>query len=78
MSMFVAGEVDHEPERLMTGHTVRVDFEQGLCRVCSGRALEGNVAGGLEWAGCRCCGLHWRVEDDGFALGPGRVVEEWT
>ncbi len=78
MRMFFACEVDHEPERPMVGHTVRVGLEQGLCPVCPGHALEGIAAGGLDWARCPCCGSYWRLEDDGFALRPGRIVEEWT
>jgi len=78
MRMFFACEVDHEPERPVLGHTVRVGLERGLCPVCPGRVLEGNAAGGLEWARCPCCGSYWRLEDDGFALRPGRIVEEWA
>jgi hypothetical protein len=73
-----ACEVDRAPERLLLGHTVRVGLAHGLCPVCPGRALEDNAAGGLELARCPCCGSHWRLEDDGFALRPGCIMEEWT
>ena len=78
LRMFLACEVTHEPERPVVGHTVRVALERGVCPVCPGQVLEGNAARGLEWARCPCCGSHWRLEDDGFALRPGRIVEEWA
>jgi hypothetical protein len=76
--MSFACEVDHEPERPMVGHTVRVGLERGMCPVCPRQALEGAAVGGLEWARCPCCGSQWRLEDEGFALRPGRIVEEWA
>ena len=78
MRMSFACEVDHEPEHPMLGHTVRVDLELGHCPVCPGRALHGGVTGGLEWAKCPCCGSWWRLDDDGFALRPGKILEEWS
>jgi formate dehydrogenase maturation protein FdhE len=78
MKMSFACEVDHEPEHTMLGHTVRVDLERGHCPVCPGSALAGAAAGGLEWAVCPCCGSRWRLDTDGFALRPGRIVEEWS
>ena len=78
MKMSFACEVDHEPEHTMLGHTVRVDLERGNCPVCPDSALAGAPAGGLEWAACPCCGSLWRLDADGFALRPGRIVEEWS
>ena len=78
MRMFLACEVDHEPERLMAGHAVRVGLEQGLCPVCPGHALEGNAPWGLGWARCPGCGSCWRLANFGFALRPGRLAEEWV
>jgi hypothetical protein len=78
MKMSFGCEVGHEPERPVLGHTVRVGLEQGLCPICPSRRLEGDARGGLEWAHCPCCGSQWRLEDDGFALRPGRIIEEWT
>jgi formate dehydrogenase maturation protein FdhE len=62
----------------MLGHTARVSLERGVCPVCPGKQLEGTPFGGLEWARCPCCASQWRLEDEGFALRPGRIVEEWT
>jgi formate dehydrogenase maturation protein FdhE len=78
MKMSFACEVDHEPEHPMLGHTVRVDLERGHCPVCPGRELTGVPAGGLAWAKCPCCGSLWRLDEDGFALRPGRILEEWS
>jgi hypothetical protein len=71
-------EVGHEPASHMLGHPARVSLERGLCPVCPDQELEGRPVGGLEWARCPCCGSQWRLEDDGFALRPGRILEEWT
>ncbi|HZP29839.1 MAG TPA: hypothetical protein VFC99_12865 [Acidimicrobiia bacterium] len=78
MRMSFACEIDHEPEHSMLRHGVRVDLEMGQCPVCPGSELVGSVAGGLEWAACPCCGSQWRLDDDGFALRPGRILEEWS
>ena len=78
MKMSFGCEVGHEPQHPVLGHTVRVDLEQGLCPICPSRRLEGAGHGGLGWASCPCCGSQWRLEDDGFALRPGRILEEWT
>jgi hypothetical protein len=78
MRMSFACEVEHAPEHPMLGHTVRVDLEGGRCPVCPGRLLHGAVAGGLDWAKCPCCGSWWRLDEEGFALRPGRIIEEWS
>jgi hypothetical protein len=78
MRMSFACEVEHAPEHPMLGHTVRVDLEGGRCPVCPGHLLHGPVAGGLGWARCPCCGSWWRLDEEGFALRPGRIVEEWS
>ena len=48
-----------------------------LC-LLAGHALEGNATSALEWSRGPCCSSQWRLEDDGFALRPGRIVEEGT
>jgi hypothetical protein len=78
MRMSFACEASHEPELPMLGHTVRVGLEQGVCPVCPGHQLVGDPLGGLAWARCPCCGSQWRLEEDGFALRPGQILEEWT
>jgi formate dehydrogenase maturation protein FdhE len=78
MKMSFACEAGHEQEHPMVGHTVRVQLEDGLCPICPSKELKGTVYGGLEWAECTCCGSSWRLEDDGFALRPGRILEEWS
>ena len=78
MKMSFGCEVAHEPERPILGHTVPRGVERGLCPICPGRILEGDALGGLEWAECPCCGSRWRLEDEGFALRPGTIIEEWT
>ena len=78
MKMSFCCEVGHEPEQHMMGHTVRVNLERGLCPICPGRELEGDPVRGLEWAHCPCCDSQWRLEDEGFALRPGRILEEWA
>ena len=70
--------VEHELPQPSTGHDVRRQLERGQCPVCPGHELEGVPLGGLEWARCPCCGSDWRLEPEGFALRPGRVVEEWA
>jgi hypothetical protein len=78
MRMTFSCEVDHLPEHPVLGTTVRATLERGRCPVCPDRELDGSPGGGLEWAACPCCGSTWRLEDEGFALRPGRIVEEWT
>ena len=77
MRMSFACEIDHQPEHSMFEHSVRVLLERGQCPVCPDQRLAGEPLGGLEWAECSCCGSQWRMEDGGFALRPGRIVEEW-
>ena len=78
MRMSFACLVEHELPHPAVGHGVRVHLERGQCPVCPGHELEGMASGGLEWAHCPCCGSDWRLESDGFALRPGRIVEEWA
>ena len=69
---------DHEAPRSLPTRSVRVELEHGRCPVCSGQPLEGVPHGGLEWARCPCCNANWRLEDDGFAVRSGGLVEEWV
>jgi hypothetical protein len=78
MKMSWQCEVGHETEHHMLGHSVRIHLEQGVCPVCPGEQLEGDAYVGLGWARCSCCGSQWRLEDEGFALRPGRLIEEWS
>jgi hypothetical protein len=78
MRMSFACEIDHGAEHPMVPHSVRVGLQHGNCPVCPGVELEGDAVGGLSWAVCPCCGSEWRLEDEGFALRPGRIVEEWN
>jgi formate dehydrogenase maturation protein FdhE len=78
MKMSFACEMDHEPRHEMAQHSVRLGLERGHCPVCPERELTGEAAHGLGWATCPCCGSAWRLEDDGFSLRPGRIVEEWS
>ena len=77
MRMSFGCENDHEPEHAMLGHSVRVLLEQGRCPICPDQALSGDAVGGLDWAACPCCGSRWRLEDEGFAMRPGQIIEEW-
>jgi hypothetical protein len=77
MRMSFACEQDHAPLRPLLGHSVRVSLEDGLCPVCVGQLLKGSPAGGLDWARCPCCQSEWRLENEGFALRTGHLVEEW-
>jgi len=78
MRMSFACLAEHAVPHAGAGHGVRVHLEEGRCPVCPDHALEGLALGGLEWAHCPCCGSDWRLEPEGFALRPGRIVEEWT
>ena len=78
MKMSFACDVDHEPEHLVLGLTVRVGLERVLWPVCPSQALEGNAAGTWSGPSCPCCGSQWRLEDDGFVFRSGRIVKEWT
>jgi formate dehydrogenase maturation protein FdhE len=57
---------------------VRKELERGKCPVCIGQPLEGVAHGGLEWARCPCCQAQWRLEDEGFAVRSGGLIEEWA
>jgi formate dehydrogenase maturation protein FdhE len=76
--MSLACDVDHEQMRPLLGRSVRAELEHGRCPVCTGQVLKGSPAGGLEWARCPCCQSEWRLENDGFAVRTGRLVEEWA
>ena len=78
MRMSFGCEVGHEPEHPVLSHSVRVSLESGFCPICPSRELEGDAHGGLGWARCPCCESLWRLEADGFALRPGRIIEEWV
>jgi formate dehydrogenase maturation protein FdhE len=78
MRMSFACLSEHELPHPAVEHSVRVHLERGQCPVCPGHELDGVASGGLEWAHCQCCGSDWRLETDGFALRPGRIVEEWA
>ena len=78
MKLSFACEIDHEPLHDVLRHKTRRSLLEGTCPVCPDQQLEGQAYGGLEWARCPCCGSQWRLEDDSFALRPGRIFEEWT
>jgi formate dehydrogenase maturation protein FdhE len=69
---------EHEVPHAAAGYSVRTHLERGQCPVCPDQSLDGLASGGLEWAHCVCCGSDWRLEADGFALRPGRIIEEWS
>jgi hypothetical protein len=68
---------DHEEPHPLLSRSARSELEHGRCPVCVGQPLEGVPRGGLEWARCPCCQAKWRLEDDGFAVYSGGLVEEW-
>jgi hypothetical protein len=78
MRLCFACTSDHAEPRPLATHSVRASLEQGQCPVCVGQALEGRPHGGLEWARCPCCDAKWRVEDEGFAVRSGGLIEEWV
>ena len=78
MRMSFSCLAEHDAPQPVAGRGVRTHLEHGTCPVCPDHALDGPASGGLEWARCSCCGSDWRLEADGFALRPGRIVEEWS
>jgi len=78
MRVSFACVVDHGEAHALAPRSVRVELEHGRCPVCAGQVLEGTPQGGLEWAHCPCCDATWRLEDDGFAVRSGALVEEWS
>ncbi len=78
MRMSLLCEVEHALPQPTAAHGLRVQLERGLCPVCPGHELEGEAFGGLEWAHCPCCESDWRLDPEGFALRPGRIIEEWA
>jgi formate dehydrogenase maturation protein FdhE len=69
---------EHVGAHTLRPSSARVELERGRCPVCVGQALEGSPQHGLEWARCPCCEAMWRLEDEGFAVRSGRLVEEWA
>jgi formate dehydrogenase maturation protein FdhE len=69
---------EHEAARPLVSHSARAELERGRCPVCVGQPLEGVAHHGLEWARCPCCQAAWRLEDEGFAVRSGGLVEEWA
>jgi hypothetical protein len=78
MRLAVTCTAEHDEPRMLATHSVRSALEQGCCPICSGQVLEGAPHGGLEWARCPCCQAKWRIEDEGFAVRSGGLVEEWV
>jgi hypothetical protein len=78
MRMSFGCAIDHEPAHPFRERSVRIELENGRCPVCIGEPLEGEPYGGLEWGTCACCGASWRLEDDGFAVRTGELIEEWN
>ena len=78
MRMSFSCIAEHRAPSSVAPHGVRRQLERGHCPICPDQQLEGVVFGGLEAARCPCCGSEWRLEPEGFALRPGRVLEEWS
>jgi hypothetical protein len=78
MRLAFACTSDHEEPRPLAAHSVRSALERGRCPVCVDQPLEGAPHGGLEWARCPCCQARWRIEDEGFAVRSGGLLEEWV
>jgi formate dehydrogenase maturation protein FdhE len=78
MKVAFACAQQHEEPVPLPAHAVRAELEHGRCPVCTGQTLDGEPRGGLEWARCPCCEARWRLEDEGFAVRSGGLVEEWA
>ena len=59
--------------------SVRASVARSECPVCPGESLGARMAdrSGDDWAWCGCCNSAWKLEGEGFACWPGRLVEEW-
>jgi hypothetical protein len=70
---------DHRPPRDAEATGGVVTIAAGYCPVCPEERLRpaSETAGGDAWARCGCCDSYWRLEDQGFACRPGRLVEEF-
>jgi hypothetical protein len=72
---------DHRPPRDAEATGVVVSIAAGFCPVCPEEPLrpasDAETAGNDAWAHCGCCDSSWRLEDQGFACRPGRLVEEF-
>ena len=78
MRVYLSCENDHAPPQDTAAPGIVTSVTAGMCPVCPGERLRGRAAAAdATWALCPCCGAAWRLEDDGFAVLPGRLVEEW-
>jgi hypothetical protein len=77
MKLSFACLLDHDEPRPVPPHSVRHELQHDRCPVCTGQPLEGSAVGGLEWARCPCCKARWRLEDEGFSVRSGGLIEEW-
>jgi hypothetical protein len=72
---------DHRPPRDAEETGVVVSIAAGYCPVCPEERLgpvpSAETEGDAAWARCGCCDSAWRLEDQGFACRPGRLVEEF-
>jgi hypothetical protein len=75
MRLYLGCASDHEPPHDAAEHGLVEAIRRGLCPICPGELLR--AAGEDGWRRCDCCACSWRVEDEGFACLPGRLVEEW-
>ena len=77
MRLYLGCEADHVPPRDAAAPSVRASIAAHVCPVCPTEPLRPFKQGTADWAECSCCGSAWRLEDEGFACRPGRIVEEW-
>ena len=80
MRLYLGCSKDHAPPRDAGATGVVVSIAAGYCPVCPEERLRpasGASGGEAVWARCGCCDSLWRLDGEGFACRPGRLVEEY-
>ena len=78
MRLYLECEKDHVAVAV-TSLGIRASVASGECPLCPGESLSGGDAEPSTegWARCPCCASAWKLEGQGFACWPGRMIEEW-
>jgi hypothetical protein len=78
--LYLGCSKDHLPPRDADAAGLVVSIAAGYCPVCPEERLQGAPGTGgdeTSWTRCGCCDSSWRLDDEGFACRPGRLVEEY-
>ena len=77
MKLYLGCQSDHVPPLDVDAPNVRACIAANVCPVCPAETLQLIDADAGGWMQCACCDSAWKLEYEGFACRPGRIIEEW-